>query len=136
MAQLLYLGKNQWITIDRAFVDGGRPPRNALIGGQVVSLTDGEPQKPTVFMAGDAFYYMDGQPVTVPDHVEHLPEPYKTMARKFIAKQHGGVEVKPLKVSSDKPTLKKRGRPKKSAGPIQVKDEASLKALAEGELEE
>ena len=126
MAQILYLGNNQWITIDRSFHDGGQPAKYALIGGQSVQVSPGEAPRPTIFMAGDSFYYTDGRVVTNAKHVDYLPEPYRGQALKQI---NGEVKAPaPLKIVEAKPEPKKqRGRPKKSGPKVMaIKDEKSL----------
>ena len=127
MSQVLYLGSNKWITIDRSFHDGGQPAKYALIGGQSVQVSPGEAPRPTIFMAGESFYYTDGSPVANTKHVDYLPEPYRGKALKQI---NGDSKVPAaLKIEAAKPEPKKsRGRPKKVTPRVtEIKDAKSLR---------
>ena len=123
MSQLLHLGSNKWITIDCSFHDGGTPPRYALIGGMSTLVAAGTPPKPTIYMSGNGFFYTNGNPIDRDADISHLPEPFKTQAKKFMNKE---VEPKSLVVATEKPSLRKRGRPKTTRTKIEIKDEESL----------
>jgi hypothetical protein len=135
MSQILALGSNRFITIDRSWSDGGKPVRYGLVGGQMVQLTDGQRPKPDILMAGKDFFYKNGLPVTKVEDVSHLDEPFRSQAIAFITKGSAKpIEVKLSQVEAAEPK-RGRGRPKKVEAPkgprkIEIKDEASLRAVA------
>ena len=145
MPQVLYLGAGKYITIDRSWSDGGKPARHALIGGQVVVIADGAKPRPEILMAGNQFFYKNGEPVTKLEDVDWIEEPYRSIASAFVGKaEHGG--AKPIQIHETKSEAaavepkRGRGRPKKvapvSLKKIEIKDEESFAALAGSDLDE
>lgn len=135
MGQILSLGQNKYLTVDRSFADGGKPVRYGLVGGQMVQLTDGQRPKPDILQIGKSFFYKNGEPVTKVEDVSYLEEPYKTLALEFInkGKPQNAPVVKTIEEASA--TKRGRGRPKKVEAPkgprkIEIKDESSLRAIA------
>lgn len=66
MAQTIRRPNAQMFRVDRTFIDGSRRPR--------------------IHQQGARFVYDDGSPVTNPDHVAFLPEPFRTQALAGIAR--------------------------------------------------
>lgn len=140
MSQILAIGQGKYLTVDRSWADGGRPGRYGLVGGQMVMLTEGTRPHPEILMIGKGFFYMNGEPVTKLEDVEYLEEPYRSQAEEFIR----GGQAKPApvaKTQAEAAEVKRgRGRPKKVAAPagprkIEIKDEASLRAIAGDDLD-
>lgn len=137
MSQILALGNNRFITIDRSWADGGKPVRYGLVGGQMVQLTDGQKPKPDILMAGKEFFYKNGLPVTKVSDIDWIEEPYRALAIAFVEKAGNG-EAKPIKahVTQAEAAAPKRGRgrpsKKQPTGPrkIEIKDETSLREVA------
>lgn len=134
MSQILALGQNKYVTIERSWADGGKPGRYGLVGGQMVMLTEGTRPKPEILMIGKGFFYKNGEPVTKLSDVEYLESPWREQAEAFI--NAGKTEPAPVKTTQAEAAEPKRGRgrPKKAvaAGPrkIEIKDEQSLLEVA------
>lgn len=134
MSQILALGKNQYITIDRSWADGGKPVRHGLVGGQLVMLTEGTKPKPSILMVGKEFFYTNGLPVTKIEDVSYLEEPYRSQAETYI--RSGQAKPAPIKATESEAAAPKRGRgrPKtvtpKGPRKIEIKDEASLRSVS------
>src|SRR5690349_16931096 len=111
MAQVLFLGKGKYITIDRSWADAGKPSRYGLVGGQMVQLTDGTKPHPEILMAGKEFFYKNGEPVTKVEDVDWIEEPYRSMAIQYVEKANNGA-AKPIKAheSQVEAAAPKRGR--------------------------
>lgn len=140
MSQILNVAPGKFLTFDRSWRDNGGDAQYALIGGQKVLIRDRSAAKPEIFQRGNGFYYKDGAPVTELEHVDYLPKKYRDMAEKFIREQGGEAEVlKPAASREDavvQAVKRGRGRPKKAAapkGPIEIKDEDSLRAIMDDE---
>jgi hypothetical protein len=134
MASILNIGKDKYLTVDRIWRDNGKDPEYALVGGSKVLIDKGSKAKPVICQYGSTFFYMDGTPVSDVADVEHLPEPFRSTAVKFIKKD----EKEAPKVTSSKEEAeivaqapRKRGRPKKAeakpAKKIEIKDEESYR---------
>lgn len=141
--QSLFLGDNQWITIDRMFVDGGTPAKMAMVGGHQMELAPAIPAKPDILMAGGGFYHRDRQPVTKLEDVAHVPEPYHTQAEVWI-KAAGKAKPKPLAVvvgatsEQGQPIPPDRGRSLRGQAPhrIDSPEQADRELLGPGGLRE
>ena len=121
MSQKLFLGGNQYMEVDVMFRDFGLPARMGLVGGNVVQISPARGARPDIcYTKGQGFFHMDRTPVTSledigpapsPHEDGHIPEPWWSMAKRFIEEQ--APHAKPLpakKVKADKPAAK-RGRP-------------------------
>lgn len=135
MSQILALGQNRYITIDRSWSDGGLPARYGIVGGQMVLMTTGQKPRPDILQAGTEFFYRNGLPVTKAEDVSHLDEPYLSQALAFINK--GEPKAAQVFATQEEAAAPKRGRgrPKKveaTTGPrkIAIHDEESLLAVA------
>ena len=58
-----YPGEHKTVSVERSFCEKGQP---------------------TIHMSGGTFIYSDGTPVTQAEHVEELPEPFRTQALEFV----------------------------------------------------
>jgi hypothetical protein len=134
MPSVLNIGKDKYLTVDRIWRDNGKDPEYALVGGSKVLIDKGSKAKPVICQYGAAFFYMDGTPVVDVADVEHLPEPFRSTAVKFIKKD----EKEAPKVTSSKEEAeivaqapRKRGRPKKvevkPTKKLEIKDEESYR---------
>ena len=129
MSQKLFLGGNQYMEVDVMFRDFGLPARMGLVGGNVVQISPARGARPDIcYTKGQGFFHMDRTPVTdladigpVPSPHEdgHIPEPYWSMAKKFI--EENAATAKPLpakkvKAATPPPAPKRKpGRPAKRA---------------------
>lgn len=94
MPQVLVRGTTKF-EVDDTFRDDGQPPVYGTQGGQRILLNEGTPPRPEVHRKGAAFFTADFKPVTDPVQVEHLPEPYRRQALKFIQKSGGKAKLPP-----------------------------------------
>ena len=102
MGQSLMVGENRWITIDRKFVDFGTPAKMGNVGGHVIEIASAVAAKPEILQRGSEFFHSNLEPVTDPEDVSYLPEPYRGQALKFIASR--AKSTKPLKPVKGKTT--------------------------------
>lgn len=134
MPQILILAKDKHLVVDRSWRDNGRDAEWAFVGGQKVKIADQVRPRPEIFQRGNEFFYKDGSPVTNPDDVAYLPEPFRSLALKFIASR--AETARPQKVYSTKEAAAKtllktsrgRGRPRKTEPVLEIKDPESYKA--------
>jgi hypothetical protein len=137
MPQDLYLGNNLWVTIDRAYKDGGEPPHSAVIGGQIVRMSEGRRPLPTIFMKGAQFFYEDMKPVTEEAHVGHLPTEAVIAGKRVNPRQ---MAVDFIRARIPKKPLKPQRRegppppPKAAGAPVEIKDEQTLADATGGVL--
>lgn len=94
--QSLFLGDNQWIKIDRMFVDGGTPAKMAMVGGHQMELAPAIPAKPDILMANGGFYYRNREPVQNPEDLTHVDAPYRAQADQWLRTQ--AKKAKPLPI--------------------------------------
>jgi hypothetical protein len=135
MASILNIGKDKYLTVDRIWRDNGKDPEYALVGGSKVLIDKGTKAKPVICQYGATFFYMDGSPVTEEKDVDHLPEPFRTTALKFIRKdEKEGAKVVASKEEAVAVAVapRKRGRPSKKdaakvEAKIEIKDEESYR---------
>jgi hypothetical protein len=85
MAQVLQIGSG-YVTVDQHFRGASILPKRAMVGGDIVTMAEGQPAPPDVVRVKDAYYYMGNPltPVADPAHLAHLPEPHRTRALRFI----------------------------------------------------
>ena len=135
MAQTRQIGPNKFITVDRSWHDNGKDAQYALVGGSKVLISASEKAQPAINQYGKEFFYDDGSPITNPQHVDHLPEPFKTTALKYISdsKDKAPLPVYESKEKAVEATVapkKGPGRPKKVEAPkkkvLEIKDEADF----------
>ena len=131
MSQILTLQPGQHIKIDRQHVDGGIPPKRAVVGGQIVTVEDGRRPLPTIYEANGAFFHADRSPITSEAQIEHLPAEAKARAKKFLASQ-GRKPAEPLKVIKRRKAGKPRALAETTKGRRIVANDADLEAVTGG----
>lgn len=140
--QSLFVGDNQWVKIDRKFVDGGTPAKMGLVGGLAMELAPAIPPQPSILMARGGFYYEDRSPVTTPEHVAYLPKPYREQAEKWIKAQGGKAKPLPLVTGQvteqGQPIPPDRGRSLRGQAPhaITSEEQAERELLGPGGVRE
>lgn len=132
MGQVLCLGKDKYITVDRTFRDNGKEPIWAIIGGSKILSEPGLPARPVIFQSGKDFFYHDGSPVTELEDVDFLPQPYRALAEKFVLEGRAQ-PLKQFKAKEDaevQASKRKPGRQKKPTKLVtEIKDAGSLLAV-------
>jgi hypothetical protein len=130
--QTLHIGQGKYLKVDHSFADAGETAQYGMSGGRRILLSVGSRQKPEIFMCDGGFFYKNGQPVVRNEDIDYLPEPYRELALKFVAKDKK--QAAPIAASKEEAVAiapkRGRGRPKKvvAAAPKKtvIKDEDSL----------
>ena len=141
MSQKLFLGGNQYMEVDVMFRDFGVPAQMGLVGGNVIQIAAARQARPDIcYTKGQGFFHMDRSPVVdleaigpapSPDPRGHIPEPYWSMAKRFIEEQAATAKplpAKKIRAAAPPPPKRKPGRPAK--GPKVIDGPESFAAVA------